>query len=435
MNLTVFGLGYVGCVTAACLADRGHVVTGVDLDETKVSLVNAGRSPILEAGLEELLGTLLRNGALKAVTQADKLGDVSLVCVGTPSNKDGSLDLGQVLRVCEELGQLLKAAGAFHVVSFRSTVVPGTVEDILIPLLEKKSGKKAGRDFGVCMNPEFLRESTALKDFDNPPFTVIGALNTKSAEAVAQLYAGIDAPLEVVALRTAEMIKYACNSFHALKVSFANEIGTLCKSMSIDSWQVMDIFCKDHKLNLSPYYLKPGFAFGGSCLPKDIRALGHMALEKGLQLPVLGSVLPSNALQMDRVLKIIERTGKKKIGMLGLSFKAGTDDLRESPAVAIVERLIGKGYSVTIYDSDVKLSEVRGKNLRFIERTLPHIASLIKTSITEVIESSDVITVCKKTPEYGAAIMKAKDHPVVVDLVRLFPPGSPLPPNYEGLAW
>ena len=428
-------MGYVGCVTAACLADRGHAITGVDLDETKVSLVNTGRSPILEAGLEELLGRVVKKGALKASTRAVNLGEVSLVCVGTPSNQDGSLDLRQVLRVCEDLAHLLKDTQSFHVVNFRSTVLPGTVEGVLIPLLEQKSGKKAGRDFGICMNPEFLRESTAIRDFYNPPFTVIGALDKHSAEPVVRLYDGIEAPLEVVTLRTAEMIKYACNAFHTLKVCFANEIGNLCKSLSIDSWQVMDIFCKDHKLNLSPYYFKPGFAFGGSCLPKDMRAILHLARAQGLKVPVLDSVLASNELQIDRACAMIEQTGKKKIGILGLSFKPGTDDLRESPSVALSERLIQKGYSVSIYDADVTLSEVRGKNLQFIERTLPHLSSLMVPSLEELLQSCELVTVCKKSDAYADAIAKSPNHPLVVDLVRVFQSSAPLPPGYQGICW
>ena len=435
MNVTVFGMGYVGCVTAACLADRGHGITGVDLDATKVALVNAGRSPILEAGLEELLGHGLNKGALKAVTHAEKLADVSLVCVGTPSNQDGTLDLRQVLRVCEDIGRLLASTPSFHVVNFRSTVLPGTVEDILIPLLEEKSGKKSDRDFGVCMNPEFLRESTAIHDFYNPPFTIIGALEQKSADTVARLYTGIDAPLEVVALRTAEMIKYACNAFHTVKVCFANEIGNLCKALDIDSWQVMDIFCRDHKLNLGSYYLKPGFAFGGSCLPKDLRAILQLALKNDLELPMLGSVQASNQLQIDRAFKMIERTEKRKIGILGLSFKAGTDDLRESPTVALIERLIVQGYEVSIYDGEVTLSAVRGKNRQFIERTLPHLSSLMKDSITEVVRNSELLTVCKRSEKYRTAIAKAKNPLIIVDLVRLFQSGTPLPEKYEGICW
>jgi GDP-mannose 6-dehydrogenase len=433
--VTIFGMGYVGCVSAACLANNGFEVSGVDVDPNKVELINSGQSPITEPGLDELLAKLVGDKFLSARTRANRLGDVSLVCVGTPSNENGSLDLRQVLRVCEEIGFLLKGTDSYHVVNLRSTVVPGTVEGTLIPLLEEKSGKRAGRDFGVCMNPEFLRESTAVKDFYNPPFTVIGALDQRSGQSVARLYGGVQAPVEVVPIRVAEMIKYACNSFHALKVSFANEIGNVCKSLGIDSWQVMNVFCKDTKLNLSPYYLKPGFAFGGSCLPKDLRAIVHLARQHDLELPLLGAALASNELQIDRAYKMIKHTGKSKVGVLGLSFKVGSDDLRESPTVALIERLIGKGYSVSIYDDDVSLPEIRGKNRQFIEKTLPHISSLMKSSLREVFENSEVITVCKKRAEYEAAAAALKESQVVVDLVRIFDGRSPLPSTYEGICW
>ena len=434
-TVTIFGMGYVGCVSAACLAQNGAEVTGVDMDPNKVDLINSGLTPITEPGLDELLSKVVTRKSLRGVTAARTLGDISLVCVGTPSNENGSLDLRQVLHVCEEIGHLLKRTGSYHVVNFRSTVVPGTVEGLLIPLLEKKSGKKAGRDFGVCMNPEFLRESTAVKDFYSPPFTVIGALDERSGSTVARLYAGVEAPLEIVPIQVAEMIKYACNSFHALKVSFANEIGNLCKSFGIDSWQVMNIFCKDTKLNLSPYYLKPGFAFGGSCLPKDLRAIVHLARQRDVEMPVLGSVLASNELQIERAFKMIKRTGKSKVGVLGLSFKAGSDDLRESPTVSLIERLIGKGYSVSIYDEDVSLPEIRGKNRQFIEKVLPHISSLMKASLREVLDNSEVITVCKKSAEFESAAAALNGGRVVIDLVRPFGIRAIAGTIYDGICW
>src|SRR5436190_8030134 len=384
MRVTVFGMGYVGCVSGACLANQGHVVTGIDLDPNKVDLINSGQSPIIEDGLDEIIKNAVKTGHLAAATDAQELGDVSMVCVGTPSNENGSLDFQQVVRVCEDIGDLLKNADFYHVVNIRSTVVPGTVESLLIPLLEGRSNKQAGRDFGVCMNPEFLREATAVKDFHRPPFTVIGAGEEKDARTVARLYEGIDAPVEIVPIKTAEMIKYACNSFHAIKVTFANEVGNLCKVLGIDSWQVMEIFCKDDKLNLSPYYLKPGFAFGGSCLPKDLKAIVHFAKRMDVEVPVLSATLASNQLQLDKAYSLIKRTGKTRIGVLGLSFKSGSDDLRESPAVTLIEKLIGKGFHVSIYDDDVSLSEIRGKNKQFIERALPHISSLMKPTLGRV---------------------------------------------------
>jgi GDP-mannose 6-dehydrogenase len=435
MKVTVFGMGYVGSVSAACLASQGHEVAGIDSDMEKVETINSGRSPIVEPGLDDLISQVIAKGRLHAATQALALGEISLVCVGTPSNENGSLDFRQVLRVCEDIGRLLRSLGHYHVVNVRSTVVPGTVESAIIPLLEEKSGKKAGRDFGVCMNPEFLRESTAIKDFFAPPFTIIGALDDKSGGVVSSLYSGVDAPLQIVSLRVAEMIKYACNSFHALKISFANEIGNLCKALDIDSWQVMDVFCRDNKLNLSSYYLKPGFAFGGSCLPKDLRAIVRLARDQDLEVPVLGAVLASNQMQIERAYNMIRRLGKNRIGVLGLSFKSGSDDLRESPTVALIERLIGKGYHVSIYDDDVTLSQIRGKNRQFIDRVLPHIASLLKSSLEEVLASSEIITVCKKQEKFEAILGQSNGNLQVIDLVRIFRDENAKATSYEGICW
>jgi GDP-mannose 6-dehydrogenase len=434
MKVTVFGMGYVGCVTAACLA-RDNDVTGIDIDSSKVELINSSESPIMEAGLEEMLRTAVGEGRLRAATQACELGEISLVCVGTPSNENGSLDLSQLLRVCEEIGRLLGRTDFYHVINIRSTVIPGTVENVIIPLLEKTSDRKAGKDFGICMNPEFLRESSAVRDFYHPPFTIIGAMDNESGGRVSKLYAEIEAPLETVPIKVAEMIKYSCNAFHALKVSFANEIGNLCKVLGIDSWQVMDIFCRDTKLNLSAYYLRPGFAFGGSCLTKDLRAIVHLARQKDVEVPVLGAVLSSNQLQIDRAYSLIRRTGKMKVGVLGLSFKAGSDDLRESPTVALVERLIGKGYRVSIFDDDVALPEIRGKNKQFIERTLPHISSLMKSSLSEVVDNSEVLTLCKKHQQFEAFANTLNGKVAVIDLVRVFANGKQLPSKYEGICW
>jgi GDP-mannose 6-dehydrogenase len=435
MKVTIFGMGYVGSVTAACLAGRGHDVTGIDADAGKVTMINSSQSPIIEPGLDQALKIAIAEGRLRAETTCQELGEISLVCVGTPSNENGSLDLGQVVKVCEDIGLLLRNTSSYHVVNIRSTVIPGTVEGQIIPLLERSSGKKAGLDFGVCMNPEFLRESTAMSDFDEPPFTVIGAIDGQSARAVSMLYEGIVAPLEIVPIRVAETIKYACNAFHALKVTFANEIGSLCKVLGVDSWQVMEIFCKDKKLNLSAYYLKPGFAFGGSCLPKDLRAINHLAKRLDLDLPVLGSILVSNQIQIERAYHMIRRTGKTKIGVLGLSFKTDSDDLRESPTVALIERLIGKGYQVSVYDDDVTLSTIRGKNKQFIERTLPHISSLLKTSLAEAVDQAEVLVFCKRQKQFEAAAIGANGKLRVIDFVRFFENGSQNKNSYEGICW
>ncbi|HEV7842066.1 MAG TPA: UDP-glucose/GDP-mannose dehydrogenase family protein, partial [Pyrinomonadaceae bacterium] len=388
MRLSVFGLGYVGCVSAACFAREGHEVIGVDVNPTKVGIINEGRSPIVETGVGELIGEMRGAGRLRATTDSAEAianSEVSLICVGTPSHANGSLDLTYVKRVCQEIGAALERKTSRHTVVIRSTMLPGTIESVVIPTLEVYSGKKVGEQLNVCINPEFLREGTSLKDFYAPPFTLIGAEDEETAMIVRRLYSGIDAPLYIIGIKAAEMVKYSCNCFHALKVSFANEIGNICKGLGIDSHQVMEVFCEDTKLNLSPYYLKPGFAFGGSCLPKDLRALQYKARELDVETPVLRAILQSNRLQVERGVELVLRTGSKRVGVLGFSFKAGTDDLRESPLVAVAERLIGKGYDLRIFDPEVNLSRLIGANKRFIEESIPHIGNLMVTSCAEIL--------------------------------------------------
>jgi GDP-mannose 6-dehydrogenase len=435
MKITVFGMGYVGSVTAACLAEHGHDVTGVDVDDTKVALVNSGRSPIIEPGLEDLIQKGVQSGRLRAASKVITMGDVALVCVGTPSNENGSLGLGQMLKVVGEIGEMLASTATQVVVAIRSTVLPGTVEEVIIPLLEEKSGKICCRDFSVCMNPEFMRETTAVKDFDEPPFTVIGARDNFAAQRIGEMYGKLSAPTEHTSIREAEMIKYACNAFHATKVCFANEIGNLSKQLGVDSHRVMHILCRDTKLNLSPYYLKPGFAFGGSCLPKDLRAILHNAKQMDVEMPMLNSLLESNRRQIELAFNLVRRTGKMNVGVLGLSFKAGTDDLRESPIVGLTETLIGKGYHVRIYDEEVSLAKLYGANRRYIEHTIPHISSLMAATVEEVLEGSEVVIVSKKGSQYLEAVASLPDDCIVIDLVRLFPQRNGKPHCYEGICW
>ncbi|MGI8836174.1 MAG: nucleotide sugar dehydrogenase [Pyrinomonadaceae bacterium] len=436
MRISIFGLGYVGCVSAACFAKDGHEVVGVDVSTNKVEIINNGGSPIVEPGIAELIAEATASGRLKATTDsatAIAASDVSLICVGTPSKANGSLDLRYVKRVCEEIGASLKLKDARHVVVIRSTMLPGTIENVVIPALEQTSGKKAQSDFGVCINPEFLREGTSLKDFYAPPFTLIGADDPNTAEVLSKLYSGIVARLFVTPVKTAEMVKYVCNCFHALKVTFANEVGNICKALEIDSHEVMEVFCQDKKLNLSPYYLKPGFAFGGSCLPKDLRAMNYKAKELDVEVPVLGAILPSNRRQVENAVEMVVKTGKKRIGVLGFSFKAGTDDLRESPMVTLIEALIGKGYYLTIYDRDVSLARLFGANKEYIEREIPHISQLMCASVDDVVNNADVIIIGNKGEEFRQIETKVGAEKVVIDLVRLF--DKPSDGGYQGICW
>jgi GDP-mannose 6-dehydrogenase len=437
MKLSVFGLGYVGCVSAACFAREGHDVVGVDVSPLKVEIINGGKSPIVESGIGELIGEMVTGGRLRATTdslEAIRESEISLVCVGTPSNPNGSLDLTYIKRVCKEIGAALEGKRARHTVVLRSTMLPGTIEGIVVPTLEVCSGKKAGRDFGVCVNPEFLREGTSLKDFYSPPFTLIGADDEETALVVRRLYSGVDAPSLVTGIKAAEMVKYACNCFHAVKVSFANEIGNVCKELGIDSHEVMNVFCHDTKLNLSPYYLKPGFAFGGSCLPKDLRAITYKAKELDVETPLLSSVLQSNRRQVERAIEMILLTGRKRIGVLGFSFKAGTDDLRESPMVALIETLIGKGMQLAIYDRDVQLARLFGANKEYIEREIPHVSQLMRPNVEEVLEHAEVLIIGNKAEEFRDAAAKLRPDQTLIDLVRLFDDRA-TGGAYQGICW
>jgi len=438
MRISIFGLGYVGAVTAACLAQQGHQVTGVDVNPHKTEIINNGHSPVIEQDIDEMIAQAVADGRLKATVDAREgvlNSDLSLICVGTPSSENGSLDLTFVERVCRDIGQALADKNTFHTVVVRSTILPGTTEACVIPALEQASGRVAGKDFGVCFNPEFLREGTSVYDFYHPPFTVIGQLDSRSSEIVAGVYKHLAAPLMIVPIKAAEMVKYVSNAFHALKVTFANEIGSICKSNDIDSHKVMEIFCLDTKLNLSPYYLKPGFAFGGSCLPKDLRALVYLGRHFDLSLPVMESIIPSNERQVDRAYRLVTQAGSKKVGVLGFSFKAGTDDLRESPIVELIERLIGKGYEVQLYDKNVSLANLYGANRVYIEKEIPHIAQLVRDTIDEVIEGSDVIIIGNNSPEFKDLKSRVNGHHVTIDLVRSAGKEAVSGERYQGISW
>jgi GDP-mannose 6-dehydrogenase len=391
----------------------------------------------VEDGLAGLIAAGVAAGRLRATTDAaDAVGrsDVSMICVGTPSRPNGSLDLGQMERVCRQIGERL-ADRPGHVVVARSTMLPGSTDDVMVPILEKTSGGRAGVDFGVCINPEFLREGSSIRDFRNPPFTLIGSDDPAAAKAVSGLYAGIDAELIVVPVRVAEMVKYTSNAFHAIKVSFANEIGAICKRQRVDSHAVMDIFCRDDKLNVSPAYLRPGFAFGGSCLPKDLRALVYHARHLDVHTPLLESVMPSNREQIDRAFQLVQDTGRRRIGVLGFSFKAGTDDLRESPLVILGEQLLGKGYKLSIYDRNVSLARLVGANKEYIERQIPHLSSLLSTSIDDVVQKSEVIVVGNHSPEFAEALTRTRPGQIIIDLVRLPIDHARVKADYRGICW
>lgn len=437
MKVSIFGLGYVGTVSAACLAGQGHDVLGVDVSADKVNQINNKQSPIVEPGLEPLIQQGVESGKLKATQDtaaAVHHGEVLLICVGTPSHANGGLGLNYVERVAEEIGEALAQTNDYKVVSLRSTVLPGTFTDTLKPILEKASGKTAGVDFGVTVNPEFLREGSAIEDFIHPPYTLIGAEDEKAGETLAKMYETVDAPLYFSDPDTANMVKYACNAFHAVKVTFANEIGRLSKVVGVDSTRVMEIFCQDTKLNISPRYLRPGFAFGGSCLPKDLRAINYLSRHTDVDIPMLEGVIKSNEEHIEFALDMVTRSGKKSVALIGLSFKPHTDDLRESPMVALTETLLGKGYKVNIYDANVNMARLVGGNRSYIEQTIPHVASLMCGSLEEAVASSDVIIASHGVND--DLVRLAREDQLVVDLSRNSSNGEWMgKAAYEGLCW
>lgn len=437
--VSVFGLGYVGCVSAVCLAARGHRVVGVDVNPDKVTALRAGTAPIVEEAIPELTASVVDSGRLTATTDAAAAvaaSDISLVCVGTPSGSGGRLSTAYLENVTDEIGSALAAKDSWHVVVFRSTMVPGTCEQNLIPRLEAASGKRAGVDFGVCVNPEFLREGTSVRDFLDPPKTVVGETDRRSGEMVMELYRDLPGPRFGVPVAVAEMTKYVDNSFHALKVGFANEIGAICAALNLDSHAVMDVFLADTKLNISPAYLRPGFAFGGSCLPKDVRALTHTARRNDVDTPLLANLLMSNETHLRRAVDMVIARGRRKIGIFGLSFKAGTDDLRESPMVELAERLLGKGFDVRIYDPTVVLSRLVGANRAYLERQLPHIGDLLTDDVAAVLDHGEVLIAGSRSPEVVSALREVGADKLVIDLIRL--PDADRrrnDPTYEGIGW
>jgi GDP-mannose 6-dehydrogenase len=438
MKISIFGLGYVGAVSMACLARDGHEVVGVDLDPVKLDLIREGRSPIVEEGIQELTARVVASGRVRVtsdIEDAIRSTELSFICVGTPSSPNGSQDLSAVRRVSEQIGAALKGKTDYHTVVMRSTIQPGTMRDIVTVGLESASGKKANVDFGLGFQPEFLREGTSIKDYDNPPFTAIGTDDPRAAEVVRKVFGHLPCEFIVTSIGVAEVLKYACNAFHAVKITFANEIGRLAQSVGVDSRDVMSLVCRDTRLNISTAYLKPGFAFGGSCLPKDLRALTYVAKLNDVTLPMLGNVMGSNRAHIDHALDLVMKPGRRRIGMLGLSFKAGTDDLRESPLVTVAERLIGKGYDLRIFDPEVNLSRLLGANKRYIEHSIPHIGSLMSPDCRAVVEHADVLIAGLVTPEI-LSVLQASDtaDKWIVDLVGL-PRELQGRPGYAGMCW
>ena len=438
MEISVFGLGYVGTVTSACLAKLGHTVIGVDVNEYKVGCLKQGKSPIVETSLDGLIRDMKaaeRLDATSCAAEAVSATRVSLVCVGTPSGDNGSVDFSFLERVCRDIGSALAAVSHFHVIMVRSTMLPGTVERRLVPILEEASGKKAGVDFGVCYNPEFLREGSAVSDFFNPPFTLLGARDEKTLRVAEQVFASLSAPVVKTSPRVSEMVKYVNNAYHALKVTFANEIGNLCKKEGMDGHEVMKIFCMDRRLSISEHYLEPGFAFGGSCLPKDVRAILARLKEHKLESPVIEGIIKSNEGQVRIAQKMIEETRKKKIGILGVSFKAGTDDLRESPIVKVIETLVGKGYQLKVYDENVELARLLGANRQFLQEEVPYLPSIMCSSMDEVLEFAEVVVIANKGSGFSGIGTRLRKDQIAIDLVRIVKDGSETSGEYRGICW
>jgi len=438
MNISIFGMGYVGAVSMACLARDGHRVIGVDIDPYKLELIRSGKSPVIEEGIQELMAAVVGSGRVVVsddVTAAVRDSDISFVCVGTPSAPNGSQDQRAVLKIAGQFAEALKHKSDRHVFVFRSTVVPGTVEDLLIPMIEQGSGKSRGIQFDVCFQPEFLREGTSIKDYDNPPFTIVGSDSDYARKKLHELFGHLPCTFQVTSIRSAEMIKYCCNNFHTVKITFANEVARLCNALKVNPFEVMELVCQDKHLNISTAYLAPGYAFGGSCLPKDLRATLYMAKQHDLSLPMMASLLPSNQAHIDQAFDKVMSMGQRKVGMIGLAFKSGTDDLRESPLVDLAERLLGKGMELVIYDGEVSLSRLLGANKRYIEERIPHLGELLRPSLPKIVAHGDVLILGSSDPLVHAELKTlVRPHHRLIDLVSMRDIRD-LPCHYEGLCW
>jgi GDP-mannose 6-dehydrogenase len=438
MKISIFGLGYVGAVSLACLSRDGHHVVGVDIDRAKLDLIMAGKTPVVEEGMVDLMADVAKGGRVVVTTdvrQAVRDTDISLVCVGTPSAANGSQDQSAVLRLAADIGEALAEKASPHVVVFRSTLVPGTVEDVLRPIVEAASGKKDGEGFFLCFQPEFLREGSSIRDYDKPPFTIVGANHAEPVRRLRELFGHLPCKFIETSVRSAEMMKVCCNNFHALKITFANETARLCDALGVDAFEVMDLLCQDTHLNISRAYLRPGFAFGGSCLPKDLRATTHLARMHDVDIPVLGGIMQSNRDHLELAIAKVLASGKRRVGFIGLSFKTGTDDLRESPLVGLAEHLIGKGLQLAIYDPEVTLSRLLGANRRYIETHLPHIGDLLSADIADVIAKSDVLVLgLDDEPTQRALAQHCRAEQTVIDLVRVRNRGD-IAASVTGLCW
>lgn len=438
MKISIFGLGYVGAVSLACLARDGHDVVGVDVDAAKLDLIRAGRTPVVEEGMVELMTKAVATGRVAVtqdVSEAVSASDLSIICVGTPSASNGSQDQSAMLRLAADLGRAMRAKDRVHLFVFRSTLVPGTVEDVLCPLIEEHSGKRDGEAFHLCFQPEFLREGSSIRDYDNPPFTIVGANHDQAEQKLRALFGHLPCEFIRTSVRSAEMLKYCCNNFHALKITFANETARLCEALDVDPFEVMDLVCRDTHLNISRAYLRPGFAFGGSCLPKDLRATMHLAKMRDVELPMLGGIMASNRHHVEHAIEKVLTSGRRRVGFIGLSFKTGTDDLRESPLVTLAEQLIGKGLQLSIYDPEVHLSRLLGANRRYIETHLPHIGQLMRPGIETVIDEAEFLVVGMSGPAIlDALVTRCRSDQIVLDLMHL-PGREEIRARVEGLCW